>query len=121
MKREMDLVRALLLWMEEHEDQLAGEIPRLEGWTEEQVGYHAYLMNQAGLIVAIDLKHIGQTLPAAIPLNLTWDGHEFLNSARDESKWKKARAHVLSSAGSMVFDLVKWALQEQAKKVLPLP
>jgi hypothetical protein len=46
----MDLVREIHLALEQHPHGFAPDELRIDGFTEEQVGYHAYIMGQAGLI-----------------------------------------------------------------------
>lgn len=48
MKRDLDLIRKLALSLEEQESDPSYE-NGLAGYTEEQVGYHAYLLVDAGL------------------------------------------------------------------------
>lgn len=50
MKREMDLVRQILLKIEQHEHGLAPRDLAIDGHTDEQVAYHVHLMGQAGLL-----------------------------------------------------------------------
>ena len=47
MKRDMDLIRKILLLMEVEPQR---KVPGIEGYTSEQIGHHVYLMMQAGLI-----------------------------------------------------------------------
>jgi hypothetical protein len=50
MKRDLDLVRKLLLYYEEKEDYRMDSSPSVEGYDELQVLYHLLLMDEAGLI-----------------------------------------------------------------------
>jgi Hypothetical protein (DUF2513) len=38
--------------------------------------------------------------PTIVPLRLTWAGHEFLDAAREPSRWEKARDLVLKAGGA---------------------
>ena len=49
MKRDMDLVRFILMAVEEQEHGFARDV-RFDGYTEEQIGYHAYIMIEGGLV-----------------------------------------------------------------------
>jgi DNA-binding transcriptional ArsR family regulator len=104
MKREMDLVRELLLAMEKEEPWDL----RIDGYSEEQVYYHLYLMRQAGLIdaaVIMDRSSIAE----AVPIRMTWDGHEFLDNARSPDTWSKVRG-VMKSLGGFGFDVLRASL-----------
>jgi hypothetical protein len=84
MQRDMDLVRNILIWIEaqEHALNVGWEI-KIEGYTDEQVGYHCHLMNEAGLIAAEDSTSLESLSPDAVPRCLTWAGHDFLDSVKD--------------------------------------
>ncbi len=89
MKRDMDLVRAILIEMEKWTPgQDGGEI-EVQGRTPEEITYHLGLMHEAGLIKAINASsHDGE---AWLPLKILWDGHEFLDAARSDTVWAKAK------------------------------
>lgn len=95
--------------------------PSFEEYTDEQVGYHVYIMWQAGLVEAIDVSTNGDPGPAAILSSVTWDGHDFLDAAKDNTVWEKAKKNVLSSGASFTFDLLKELLVLWAKGPLGLP
>ena len=50
MKRDMDLVRQILMLMEDHEHGFAPKSPNVPGYTEEVVGYHLAVMGEAGSV-----------------------------------------------------------------------
>ena len=121
MKRDIDLIRTILLSMEANEHGFAGTSPAIEGHSEEQIGYHVYLMGQAGLITTADATCLSDQSPNAIPLSITWAGHDFLDSVKDETLWKKAKTIVLKPAAGVAFDvLVEW-VKAEAKQRLGLP
>ena len=55
MKREMELIRKIALAVEEEPTGFARENPVIDGYTEEQIAYHVYLMLEAGLVRGDDL------------------------------------------------------------------
>lgn len=99
MKRDMDLVRLMLLKVEEHPHGFAPRDLALDGYTQEQIGYHAKLLGQAGLVDATDVTCMGDPSPAAAIVSLTWQGYEFLESARDAHIWDEAKTS-LAKVGS---------------------
>ena len=113
MKRDMDLVRKILMLLDEHPQRFAPSI-EIEGYSQEQIGYHAYIMIQAGLVTGSDVTAHGDPGPQAIISSLTWQGHEFLDAARDPSLWRQAK-EVVEKVGtapiqvwtSVLTDLVK--------------
>ena len=83
MKRDMDLARLILMRIESQENYSDDISCEFNGYTDEQVRYHIMLLNEAGLLDALDassMKGINW-----IPRRLTWQGHEFLESARDNA------------------------------------
>lgn len=107
MKRDMDLVRKILLAMEAHEAGFAPQNFSVEGYSAEHIGYHAYLMDEAGLIEAVDITHCGSPSKTAIPRSITWHGYEFLEAARNDTIWEKALATARDRALPLMFDVLK--------------
>jgi hypothetical protein len=112
MKRDMGLVRDILLTAEalKFEDGEPYEPYRAKTPDE---AYQIALMKDAGLVdAAIDTTH-GIPEGAAI-VRLTWAGHEFLDSSRDNKIWKMAKKHVLKPGMSWTFSLLSEWLKQQA-------
>lgn len=119
MKRDMELVRKLLLWIEaqEHGRNIAWKI-EIDGYTEEQIGYHAYIMAQAGLITAMNATYSDSKSHCYVPESLTWDGHEFLSAIKDDTVWAKARETVLKPAvGATLAVILEWAKAESLRRL----
>ena len=118
MKRDMDLVRLILLEIEHCNDgaplQMNFEIPN---YTPEQVSYHLMILNDSGLIEASDLSTMGRGIFWR-PKRLTWFGHEFLDAARNDSNWEKAKKKAKDI--NMGFDFLKELLLSLAKQQLEL-
>jgi hypothetical protein len=49
---------------------------------------------------------------------LTWQGHEFLDAARDESRWNKAKKIVMEKGGAITFEMLKQLLLELMKSAV---
>jgi hypothetical protein len=118
MKRDMDLVRKILLAMEENPDGFFNGIPAIKGYSADQVGYHVYLMLQAGLVEGSDVTPCGRQSPVAIPSCLTWQGHEFLDACRNERVWAKAKEKLKLIGGDAPIEVIKVLLIELTKKQL---
>lgn len=87
--------------------------PEIEGHSYEEIGFHIYLMGQAGLVCTADTTTSDDESPDARLMNITWDGYEFLSATKDESLWIKARSKFFDGAASFTFDLVKKWLEGQ--------
>ena len=103
MKRDMDLIRAILLEMEQAPSRDIKIHAR--GYSPEQIAYHLKLLKQAGLIEAIDQTNFDGL--AFIPTSLTWQGHEFLEATRNEGVWQKLKAELKDRGLSIPFKLVE--------------
>ena len=120
MRRDLDLIRKMLLAVEEAPTGFAPDL-KFEGHTDAQVGYHAFLLIDAGLAQGADATTHGSEGPEAIILNLTWEGHEFAEAARDESRWRKAKSIVAEKGGGITLDVMKALLVSLTKAALGLP
>jgi hypothetical protein len=109
MKRDMDLIRRILLALEDHEGT---DFPQLhfEGVADEQLQYHLVLMGEAGLIDGIPMSHVMEF--QFDPYRLTWYGHEFLDDIRNEAVWERVKRAVMTHLGGSVSVVV---LQELAR------
>jgi hypothetical protein len=99
MQRNMDLVRTILMRIEHSPSGRATHPFGIEGFTPEQVGYHAHIMKADGLIEGIDVTTMHSTGREVVPTALTWKGHEFLDLARDQKRWNQAKA-IIAKVGS---------------------
>lgn len=56
-----------------------------------------------------------------LSIKLTWEGHEFLDAAREDTRWNKAK-EVAAKTGSLTFSMLKEVLvqlsAEAWKKIL---
>lgn len=89
MKRDMDLVRQLLLRIEEEGTPAVPNVPALDGYSEEVVIHHVKLLAQAGLVTAIDASSFDG--PDYLQIEMTWQGHDFLASVRDPDIWRRTK------------------------------
>lgn len=88
MQRDMALIRLLLLQIEAEGSDVSRWIDDivLDGYTEEQVSHHVWLLRDGGFIEAIDLSTLSGLKYR--PRCLTWSGHEFLDAIRDRDTWE---------------------------------
>lgn len=99
MKRDMDLLRDMLLRVENSTGK-PGWKTLTEGMPEEEAKRaiaHLELAKEAGLIKGASLNLGGHSIIENV--ELTWSGHEFLDSVRDPEVWDKAKEGA-SKAGS---------------------
>jgi hypothetical protein len=80
---------------------------RFEGYTDEQVGYHSYLLVDAGLAEGVKVTSQASTGPEYRILHLTSAGHDFADAALNDVVWRKALLRVGEKAGSVTLDVMK--------------
>jgi len=118
MKRDMDLIRKLLLAIEAGDSGIMTKDTTVDGFTKEQIGYHAALIDEAKLAIAYEQR--GDKFPTFFILRLTWQGHEFLEAARSESIWRKAVGTLKEKGIGMGFDMLKDLLVRFGKSAVGL-
>jgi hypothetical protein len=67
-----------------------------------QIAHHARILMQEGLIEGQDLADSTGADPDAIATSLTWKGHEFLDLARDQQRWNRAKAIIGKVGGAPI-------------------
>lgn len=118
MKRDMDLIRAMLLAIEADEHGFVSKI-EIPNYTQEQINYHAYLLGEAGLANIIDMTCNESESPQALVRSLTWVGHEFLDSARENNIWNQAKDKI-DKIGGATLPIWTALLTELIKKQIGL-
>ena len=121
MRRDMNLVREILLAIEKAESGFAPPDIQVQGYSEEIIGYHVYIMMEGGLLKGADVTVRGGKSPQAVPGRLTWAGHEFIDAARDSTRWNRALSLVGEKAGSVTISVLTELLASLMKSALGLP
>ena len=102
MKRDMDLIRLILLEIESSECDII-EGFRLEGYDIASVKYNGELLCQSGLITKFYEDAIGELVAGS----LTWDGCDYLDKIRDNTIWKKTKDTIAKKGLPLVVDTIK--------------
>jgi Hypothetical protein (DUF2513) len=113
MKRDMDLIRKILLKVEESAS-LGGCKVELPGHTGEELYYNAKLAEDAGLIEA----RFAPVSTDFVVLRLTYAGHEFLEAVRNDTTWAKAKETVVKNTGSLTVEGLKIVLSTLIRHAL---
>ena len=108
MKRDMDLIREILLRVEQSKSPPRDIDLNIPEYNEIEITYHIGLMYKAGLIEAIDASTTAGN--DYLITGLTWNGHEFLDASRNNTVWIKAKEYIASQGGGMTFDILKQIL-----------
>ncbi|EGR3866455.1 DUF2513 domain-containing protein [Vibrio cholerae] len=92
MRRDMDLVRELMLAVEGHLSHI--QSIKFPNYSQDEVYYHIALLIEAGLLKGDCLMVKNASMaPAKVYIEkLTWEGHEFLDDIRKENIWEVIKA-----------------------------
>jgi hypothetical protein len=109
-KRDMDLIRELLLRLESWDMEMGDVFTispderqmAVEGYDAAQIEYHLSLLRDQRLINCPG----SQPLTGITFAGLTWEGHDFVDSVRDPEIWEKTKKGVNAVKG-FTFDLLK--------------
>ncbi len=119
MKRDMDLARQILFAIEESNQDPIGWISiKIPDRDARDVSYHVQILSEAGLIEARDLS--SKSGYEWKPTRLTWYGHEFLDAARSDTLWERAKALTLKETGGLSLDFLKATLIQLGMNALGL-
>lgn len=96
MRRDMELVRAILIRVSKAED--SWDVEAFDEYSEEAVSYHVQIMREAGLLSGVDASTFAQQ--SFVNIRLTWAGNDFLDAALESKRWKQARAMIDKLGGA---------------------
>ena len=102
MKRDMDLIRLILLEIEKAEENEV-ENMNIDGYSKEDIVFNAKLLKQNNMIENFEEDVLGNYYIGS----LTWGGSDYLDSIRDNSKWKRIKSVIKEKALPFTFDIVK--------------
>lgn len=119
MKRDMELVRDLLISIEEHSGEKRWSVPKeLDTHIAKA---HLELMEQAGLVTLSASRT--SVIVVIYDVKLTWDGHEYLNAIRNDTVWNKVKDGVKEKGiqfTDLTFTLLKEYAISEGKKMIGL-
>ncbi|MEC0089914.1 DUF2513 domain-containing protein [Paenibacillus macquariensis] len=104
MKRDMEVIIETLKFIEENNENNPKLVIKLDNQEFGLVQYNVGLMFEHGLIHATPVKVSGSRVVEYLVKGLTWEGHEFLDSVRNDNVLEKAKS-LAKEKGSKLFDL----------------
>jgi Hypothetical protein (DUF2513) len=124
MKRDMDLIRELLLKLEalevspgEIEEDIPLEMVEVSGFTNEQLAHHLRMLANGGFIEP------NPEMPVSTWIfkfrRITWKGHDFLDSVREQKIWEKTKKGAEAAGGftvELLKDLAKGFVKKQIEE-----
>lgn len=115
MKRNMDIIREILLHLEEH---VYLESESLPSHTPQEMAYHLSLLKDAGLIAEDFYSSLFFNAPLIEGIRITWAGHEFLDASRNKILWVRAKKIALEKTGAISFEVLKAILIQLGKDAI---
>lgn len=113
MKRDMDLVREILIAVEEGNTNLDG-LP----YDRDQINLHVELMKEHGLVDAVivhDPDGAEHRILVCSVKCLTWEGRDFLERARKKSTWERAKKKCLEETGGFAIETLKAVVKQMLR------
>jgi len=111
MKRDLDLVRQILLTVEEAKP---GQQIDLEDFRKElperldEVSAHVELLDEAGYLDAIISQELTPSGPRQFFITkIEWAGYDYLDAVRDAGIWAKTKEKLKSVGGGTTLDIAK--------------
>lgn len=118
MRRDLDLIRLVLLRIEENDEPTRAMELSVEGFSDVQVQYHVKLLKDAGYIVAQDFSSM--TGMDYRPKSLTWKGHDFLDAARSATVWNRVKTKLKDIGSDAPLAIVKQLAMKYVQESLGL-
>lgn len=121
MKRDMDLVRTLLFELEKQSYIVAASgVVNIDGYDDEAIHYHLRILTDSPYVMAQDVRGTPNYF------RLTWEGHEFLESIRDDTRWNQLKEASTKAGAASIDAIAKAALAMGIKLIfgyvgLPVP
>jgi hypothetical protein len=118
MKRDTELIRKILLFLEENATPEHTTEVKISGHSEEEIMYHMKLLLDNGYIEGYDSSPVKGIYIS--PTGLTWTGHDFLDTVRSENIWRETKKKLAEQGGSMPLEIVKAVAIQIAAKAMGL-
>lgn len=122
MKRDMDLMRRILLRIEERSD-IPPRTLTLDDFMDMkkssyEISLHLDLLYEAGLIAVMDIAIVGDLKDFTIE-RLTLAGYEYLDAIRNYKVWDRVK-QAIDSVGGATLDVIKQVAVRELSKELGL-
>lgn len=107
MKRNIGLIRDLLIFAEEQEDSWFAKEIAIGGWDQKEIVYNVGLALDAGFLSGEDASLLGPNGKDFHIDGMTYEGHEFLDQIRTDDVWNKVKAMATEKGVGLTVDIVK--------------
>jgi len=121
MKRDMELVREILLHVESRKDAKPKAV-RIEGYEDPIVVQHVEMLLDTKLLKGLKSLSGSGGLPHITVIDLTWSGHEFISALKNKTVWNRIKTKFGDQLAELPLPVIKEAgiaiLKEMVKGTL---
>jgi hypothetical protein len=125
MKRDIDLIRKIMLTLEENMEYGKNfqsvklfEIMEDESLSIEKLSYHIGLLLENGLIQAKEHKYVSKDPTDYLINTITSQGHNFIDTIRQDTTWNNIKERAFSIGGSSISLLVEISKEYLKKQII---
>ena len=123
MQLNQDCIRDLLLYLEtnlSYENSISIDELHLNNYSANDLIYTADKLNEANYIKCIKSPCLYEDVPSLIVTDITYSGHQFLDTIRDQSVWEDTKTKV-SKFASISIPILQEIATSLIKSKLGLP
>lgn len=117
MKRDMELVRQILITVGDAEGPVDIERFVDARFSMELIAYHVSLMEAHGLVDA-EILYADDRAYRGVIGGLTWEGADFLDAIGDDGIWKRTKAAIKSVSSSVTMQTIRETAVMVAKQAI---
>ena len=118
MKRNMDLIREILLAIEEQHEYGPVYGLSVQGYSNNQIAYHCQLLYEHGFIDSYDdLSGEEEALDIAVG-GLTWEGADYLEEIRYNTRWGKVKKTMKEKGIPLTVEFVKETINTMVSAII---
>ncbi|MFR7638463.1 MAG: DUF2513 domain-containing protein [Allobaculum sp.] len=120
MKLDLDLIREIMLKLEAKENygEVLNREVQIPNHSTEEVAYHCDLLHQRNLVSSYSVKYADNQIYYFKVGDLTWEGHEYLETVREKTRWDKIKKMITEKGQPLLLDTVKFVSQTLITKAL---
>lgn len=107
MKRDMDLVRLILLEIEKEYVSTAIYNLSVDGYDMATVAYHCKILHEKGLISDYKAQYASNEIYSFGVGSLTWEGNDFLDKVRDDTQWRKVKDTITKKGLPLILETIR--------------
>jgi hypothetical protein len=107
MKRNWDLIRMILLRIQDLESSEELTLDDFKKEEQEEIYYQIKLLNDAGFIEMRDRNTLTSRDFLITATALTWQGNEFIDSIKSDSLWMKTKLYLKENSIALGFESIK--------------